>query len=291
MKGTVDTLDMLTRTDASWRSLHVYYDADPLHLITDCLRPLARRALADEAALSWFFLRYWDGGPHCRFRIKTYDEEVVDDLSTEISRYVESYPSPSLLDETSYTRYAFGLADLEGMTEWLPRVPNNSVVRATYSPEHDKYGRGQALSAVERHFHRCSEMSAALLERLSPTELNSVALLILYGVTRECAADCGGGRAETWRGHARERDLNRTFEQQLPTLRRLTELADQSVGSTFHRRWLASLNETSSFFDDALSACRMRSNAAHMLCNRVGISISEEIQLRYFTYRLLAKEA
>ncbi|MFE0459569.1 lantibiotic dehydratase C-terminal domain-containing protein [Kitasatospora sp. NPDC058965] len=151
-----------TSRAGGWRALHVHL---PHSLQTAFLRdevgPVVR-----EAGLGsrFFFLRYWQGGPHVRLRMDGADEETVESVRKALAAAVP--PMTAELDaEYDYeVSLQSDLARLEGEAAKDVRPPG-TVEPMTYTPEYDKYGGTEGVRIAEQVFCRTSvavlELAAA----------------------------------------------------------------------------------------------------------------------------------
>ncbi|MBB4933459.1 thiopeptide-type bacteriocin biosynthesis protein [Lipingzhangella halophila] len=155
--------------DTGWVAAHVFCDDNPGRLAVDVLPGLVAELRESGLAQEFFFLRYWDGGKHMRFRFRPGgpgDAPAVRDLVEKRCRdYLAAHPAPDLLDEAEYEALAPTLAASEKATSYLPRQRNNSVVFMPYHREHGRYGYGAAMAAAEEHFAESSETALNLLTR------------------------------------------------------------------------------------------------------------------------------
>lgn|GEM_PF-564180 len=151
----------------SWVSVHAFHHGDLDVLLLRGARPLVehlrRRGLVD----GFFFLRYWDGGPHLRLRLRaTTAPALVEAVALRwLRHYLTEHPAPAAPDDLAgYPAYAAALARAEGMAEFLPKpLPNNTAHAIAYRPETGRYGDGPALDAVERHFVESSRIALGLI--------------------------------------------------------------------------------------------------------------------------------
>lgn len=153
-----------TGTDQAggWRALHVHL---PHSVQTPYLRevvgPLMRGA---GAGSRFFFLRYWQGGPHLRLRIDGAGAEATASLRTALRAAVP----PMTAELTAEYDYAVSLqselATLEGERPAEVRPPG-TVEPIPYSPEYEKYGGTAGVRIAEELFCRTS---AAVLSLPAP---------------------------------------------------------------------------------------------------------------------------
>ncbi|MFI9813828.1 thiopeptide-type bacteriocin biosynthesis protein [Saccharothrix variisporea] len=150
-----------------WVAAHVFHRADQDSLITQAMAPLCEDLVRAGHVEDWFFLRYWEGGPHVRLRLRVVEqpEHVRTAVANACAHHLSAHPTPP--DDWTQHRYdlvARRRATAERMPDWDRRLrPADTVEFTTYQPEHHAYGTGRALQAVERHFTDSSRIATALL--------------------------------------------------------------------------------------------------------------------------------
>ncbi len=116
-----------------WLSLHLFVNRQPLiHIIKAVLVPLSEEIETCSPAC-FFFISYWENGPHIRLRIKATPESIAV-IKSHISDFIRS------INEI----YSTG-AELLIRTE-----------EAEYVPETARYGGRQGLLLAESHFDASS---------------------------------------------------------------------------------------------------------------------------------------
>ncbi len=136
---------MKPENTSSWLAAYLYYNEPWERLLTEALLPYAEIVLSTGIANSFFFVRYWEKGPHIRLRFKA-DPEVIEkilrsNLEEHFLNYFESVPS--FRTEPPYP------AQLPDTYKWHP---NNSVQYAPYVPETDRYGGPAGIVLAEQQF-------------------------------------------------------------------------------------------------------------------------------------------
>lgn len=266
-----------------WVSVHAFYHGNLDLLLLDAVRPLVqdlrRRRLID----GFFFLRYWDGGQHLRLRLRTestVDKEVEHLALERLRGFIEANPAEDLGNLHLYPEYAAKFARAEGVTDYLRTpMPNNTVHAIEYRPETDRYGDGEALSAVERHFVESSRIALGLIGAgLTRDQRHTVALSALL---------------LAWRaGEPRRVEPAEEFESRYLAMRatlhtiadRMAEIADGTSAlppSGALSSWWRSIN--------AVPDRRVTDICAHLLCNRLGLTIADERYVRYLAARTAAE--
>ncbi len=140
----------------AWLAAHLYYDGPWERFLTGAVRPFVARTLAEPGVQQYFFIRYWERGPHVRLRFKgdaaTLEERVKPALLGHFGRYFRAFPSrrtgPALTKP------------LPAGEEWFP---DHSVQFIPYEPETERYGGPAALAVAERQFEASSDAVLALL--------------------------------------------------------------------------------------------------------------------------------
>ncbi len=266
----------------TWVSIHAYYHGDLDVLLREAVRPLVAEFRAAGLIDGYFFLRYWDGGPHLRVRLSTGTGRDVEARALDHLRgYLAARPSADLPGADRYPREAARRAAAEGLTDYLRvPVPNNTARPVAYRPEHHRYGYGAALAAVERHFVESSRIALGL---------------VTAGLTRDRRhAAAFAAIILGWHGQRlRPPDHDDRYEAGYPRLRDgLHRLADQmamvATGTTTLpaggalRAWHRTIG--------SVPDPRVADLCTHLFCNRLGVGPAEERYLRYLAARTLTGE-
>jgi Lantibiotic biosynthesis dehydratase C-term len=154
----------------TWASVHVHGSGDLGEVLTGAVAPVMRRLVDDGSVHRWFYLRYWEGGPHLRVRAATLPdrgESVTGALRDGLAGW---HMPPSTLSATEYRQIAEHLARAEGRTDYeRDLLPPGTVRAVPYRPEHEVYGDGATLAAAERHFVESSALALDVLAT-APTQ-------------------------------------------------------------------------------------------------------------------------
>jgi Lantibiotic biosynthesis dehydratase C-term/Nitroreductase family len=146
-----------------WVSAHLYFHGDLDDVIAHVVTPAVRAVSERPAGGQHFFLRYWEGGPHVRLRIRAADQDTAA-VQHAIRRHAEDYfarnASATRVDAEAYRATRRWAMSLEPWTDPAAELsPNNSVRFVPYRREHHKYGHGPAMAAVEQHFTESSDIA------------------------------------------------------------------------------------------------------------------------------------
>ena len=269
-----------------WVSVHAFHHGDQDALLLGGVRPLLAELRAAGLVEEFFFLRYWDGGPHLRLRFlppSTVDGDQLQRLVLDrLRRHLAAHPAPESAAVADYPRFAPVLARREGVTEYLRRPrPNNTVRPVRYVPETERYGDGADLVAVERHFGESSRIALGL---------------IAAGATRgqrHTTALCAVQLAWLAAGHrppvSADPDADARYladRQRLRTLKiRVAEIAEGTStlpASGALTTWWRSIG--------AAPVRRVADLCAHLLCNRLGLGYPDERRVRQLAARAVADD-
>ncbi|MBR5636658.1 MAG: thiopeptide-type bacteriocin biosynthesis protein [Pseudobutyrivibrio sp.] len=148
----------------NWKSYHIFYHDGLLQerLICECIYPLMKE-LKDGGSISkWFFIRYWEGGPHIRLRflpIKDVENQVVSRISTFLE---ENKAQITISREEYYKNQKFDGKPLDVST--LPWFENNSIVPVDYERELERYGGENTIPYCESIFMVTSDYAARIID-------------------------------------------------------------------------------------------------------------------------------
>lgn len=179
-----------------WLSIHVFHRGSLDLLLTRTVAPMVGELHRAAEIDGWFFLRYWEGGPHLRLRLLPHSPDHAGEISTRVSerctRHLADRPSPpGGYRQAEYAALGARLAAAERMSDWDRRLrPDDTVEFVPYRPEYNSYGVGPALLAVERHFTQSSAIAARLLvNRPEPDRRQGAALALLISALAVCEPD------------------------------------------------------------------------------------------------------
>lgn len=279
--------------DASldWLSLHLRCDGNTDEFLRGPIQMVLEELDARGTASSWFYLRYWEGGPHIRLRLllPTHDRALAAELVREQTRPWLNAHDPEYPGATeAYAQIARSLATREAEhRELLPWQPHGRIWEQTYVPETAKYGAGASLQAFEQHFRDSSELALRVLrQQPSTTQVLSLAtLLVLTGWARDDIGPTMQSRADLL-----DRWSSATALDRRPPAIVRPDLMDRlfqrarTGQDPWSRQWSASLDELHRASSAAgVPAARWRNGAdicQHLLCNRLGLTLEQELTVR-----------
>lgn len=275
----------------AWLSLHLRCDGNTDEFLRGPVLQTIDELLEQNTARSWFYLRYWEGGPHIRLRLllpadrRAMVAELVQERARPwLSEHDPGYPAAA----DAYVQIAQSLAAREREDrDPMPWQPHGQTWEQAYVPEATKYGTGASLRAFEQHFRESSDLALRVLRQHPSTTqvLSLAALLVLTGWGRE---DIGptvqsrGELVERWSSPAAldRRTPSRVRPDLLDGLLRRARADDDP----WCRDWRASLRRLHRATSAAGFAAERWRNGAdichHLLCNRLGLTLEQELTVR-----------
>jgi thiopeptide-type bacteriocin biosynthesis protein len=248
----------------------------------------------------WFFIRYWQAGPHVRVRIGDLDEQSFESVEESLRSRLE-VAGKLAGDEHSVTEagYHAGAARFAAHERGTDRVVQEllapDVYRARYEPEYDRYGGPDLMPRTERLFQVSSELVVGVLPHLSSAGTRAAAALratvsaaAALGDATEQAAFYAHGLA-AWRAWAVDSGLPGERIDMLSRQAGAAGAAGSGVDPTDHgpfSSWHVAIATLAGEIRRAGGdhPGRIVSSHVHMFHNRLGMGLLEELR----TYAWLA---
>ena len=140
----------------AWLAAYLFYGEPWETFLTAAVQPFVTQTLASGAAEQFFFIRYWEQGPHIRLRLKGGPERLAGQVRPQLEAFFNRHfllaPSKRLEPEAAVTWPAH--------MRWLP---NHSVRFVPYEPEIERYGGPVGMAIAEEQFHLSSRVVLQLL--------------------------------------------------------------------------------------------------------------------------------
>lgn len=250
-------------------------------LVRDAVGPAVEWCRLQQPQASWFFVRYWQYGPHVRLRFggleiaaEQHVERLLRACVAEVGATV-----PGTLTPEEYRRHAWYLAAAGegGGPLDLGELSPPGVYRRAYRPEVVRYGGADLLAESETLFEEASELALAFL-RLNPPEAARAGLGLratwaaLGAIAEQDRHRFCRQAAEHWQAWAADGDLGKIPAP--PARGRLEGQLPPPV-----RRWSDRLGHAMTAWRGQLPAAqseRILQAHLHMLHNRLGLSIGQE---------------
>ncbi|MFE7600434.1 thiopeptide-type bacteriocin biosynthesis protein [Streptomyces sp. NPDC057494] len=275
--------------------LHLGTTARSAHdrVVTDVIGPTVREL---APGTPWFFIRYWQSGPHLRLRVGDLDAparaRVEAALTARLAVAGAPAPGEEPLDPAAYRSGAERLAAAgeTGENTSVKALLPPGVHPAVYEPESDRYGGTALMPAAESLFTLSSTLVLAALPKV--TGERQRATLALRGTLAVAAAL--GDPAErayyyahglgAWRAWAAEAGHPAALLDTITRVEGAVTLDPEAHGpfAGWHARLAAHAGEIRA--QSPSHPGMVLFSHAHMLHNRLGLSLLEELR----TYAVLA---
>lgn len=272
-----------------WHSYHIFYFDGLLQekLICECIAPLMKEYLEKKAIEKWFFIRYWEGGPHVRLRFLG-GADVEEEIVSRIKRFVEENKSDSTLTKEDYYRnHTFDGEDLDRSK--LPWYENNSIQAISYEREYERYGGEVTIPVCESLFMSSSIMASDLIAatRSNMGQRISIALnlIIVFLYELEIKPEYFFFYyKDLWDKFFKYSDLEASYFGTLNVRSRLSSITEGMSSNPLYVKWcemtrtdVATLKEIWKDNPERLYGIVM--SLVHMFNNRLGIIPNMERQI------------
>lgn len=184
-----------TDTGTTWSAWHLHLASNAPSLLDRVVNQVIAPVVQTLDGAPWFFIRYWEGGPHLRLRVGDLSpaeharmEALLRELLATVGWLADD---EATLSEEAYRTEAGLLARGEyGSDHPVQELRTPGVYRAVYEPETARYGGPALMPQTERLFQRSSELVLALLPHVSTPQTRSALAL---RATVSAAAALGDG--------------------------------------------------------------------------------------------------
>jgi hypothetical protein len=303
-----------------WVSAHLYYHDARDELLRGAVGPLVGELTAGGLIGGFFFIRYWQGGPHLRLRVRLPDQGhargVERLIEARIGRFFARRPSQTVVCFEDYQRSAGWLSQHEfGQATMVePLQPNNSLRYVAYVPEEDRLGGPAGVAAFEPHFMDSAALALEVIDA-HPSEQRrtgrALAMMLLaaavvipdpnrlaryfrYSYRGWGIRHAGGDRA---RFAHYETGWQQSYDRQRVQLgelaRRLLDEARSGAGERLDAvsaRWVVSVSCLRDRLVEArLALAPLLFQCLHKHNNRLGITVAEETYLLFLLQRTLTE--
>lgn len=272
-------------TTDTWHSYHLFLHSgtqDTDAFLTQDAAPLLDGLVAAGDATEWFFIRYGEGGPHLRIRVRGLGAAAAAGLPAALARAAEERPAVA--------------------GSWPSR--HGEVRTVEYVPETHRYGGPRALPTAEQVFVISSRIAVEALRAITRTPGGSARLTVAADLAHATAAALGMDRlaaarwlrrqAAGWRwvtevpllpGAAVHTRVNSVYAAQRQALARRAEAVRDGAAGDSGAPWLPAWTHRVRAADQRLRAELgeesevlpwVWASQLHMLLNRLGVTPDEE---------------
>ncbi len=276
-----------------WRSLHIFYYDNHDKLLCCGILPIIQKYNIQQ----FFFIRYWEKGPHIRLRIKTNDDVLIEKIINDLEKYILANRSTASISKEYYNDLTQIYAEKERLESesWQELIPNNTICRMRYIPEIDKYHGEKGVKIAENEFCFSSFLAINVLLKVKS---KSEKMLCGAAYAMELV-DCVLKNDEAklrflklyrkyWEKFSEITPSSKEQIRQIVSkinceyIRKIERMYARSVGN-FHKDIFEKLgNDDKKQFDFLM-------NFVHLFNNRIGIIPYEEIQTTFICQKLVGE--
>jgi thiopeptide-type bacteriocin biosynthesis protein len=191
-------------------SLHAHVSGHENAFLRQVLVPAL--AALPQAPAACFFLRYWQGGPHLRLRVRASPAQqaaLLTQIEGRFGIWSQSVGEFTLPDAAEHAAMARRFAALEGVPGEVTMLASPALIPSAYVAEAGKYGGDCGLDIAEQVWHASS---AVVLAANDANQLQGarrahhglhMALLAVraFGLSVAQAAQFFGGCAQVWQAY------------------------------------------------------------------------------------------
>ena len=96
----------MNENQPQWFAVYLYYAEPWDELLINAVRPFVNEMMNAKLADQYFFIRYWEKGPHIRLRFKGIPEKLNHEIRPRLIRHFENYynSKPSQRIDPEWTR-------------------------------------------------------------------------------------------------------------------------------------------------------------------------------------------
>ena len=140
---------MPNKLNPNWLSVHLYYSEPWESFLIKAVLPYLKTVVDTGISERFFFIRYWDKGPHIRLRFKAENTLIESLIKSNLREHFDVYfdAKPSSRIEPDYP------ANFPQDQKW---ISNNSLLFVDYEAETLRYGGEEGMEIAEAQFHASS---------------------------------------------------------------------------------------------------------------------------------------
>jgi len=142
--------------DESWLAAYLYYAEPWEEFLIRGVQPFIRLVMEKKQAGQFFFIRYWERGPHIRLRFKGDPGQMAANIKPRLESHFNDYfqQNPSKREDPEYVK------NLPEEYRWFP---NNTVQYIPYGPEVERYGGPTGIIIAEKQFQVSADAVLAII--------------------------------------------------------------------------------------------------------------------------------
>lgn len=131
---------MVEERKQAWISAYLFYTGSANKYLIECIQPFIKKMKYEKGLIRYFFIRYYEGGPHIRLRLLVKKEEE------------------SKWKKRLYSKHKAYNAEIKKCTKISEEYANFGIQFVEYIPEINRYGGIHVMNEAEKQFESGSEV-------------------------------------------------------------------------------------------------------------------------------------
>jgi len=145
---------MENNNDKIWLAAYLYYGQPWEEFLAKAVKPIVEEIMNKKWAEQFFFIRYWEKGPHIRLRFKGDSELLESSVKPLITSHFEKFFKENPSERTEPGQ------ELSEENKWYP---NNSIQFIEYEPEVERYAGPKGIKVAEKQFMASSKATLEII--------------------------------------------------------------------------------------------------------------------------------
>ncbi|MCF0125078.1 MAG: hypothetical protein HUJ68_04865 [Clostridia bacterium] len=282
-----------------WRALHIFYYDKQDEMLVNGIMPIIKKYNLTQ----FFFIRYWENGPHIRFRINIDDDKLFKNIENEVEQYIANNPSTAVLSEKAYIASVAVYAEKEKYEVKEPNnlIANNTVCVFEYIPEIMKYHGINGVFIAESEFCFSSTLAFQVIEK-NLNKKNQIAFGAAFEfILVNCVLDNESDVLKFlqfykmyWKNYSRisEAQLSKVegCVEQLNTepIKNIAKVFEKNKADVFHIQLFKEISEK--IGNDSKIRFDFLMNFIHLFNNRINIVPVEEIETTLICEKIMKEK-
>lgn len=160
-----------------WKAIHIFYYDNQDYLLLKLINSLVKKYNIQD----FFFIRYWESGPHVRFRFKS---KRIKELERGIETFLRENPSSLEINKDDLIKINKEYYRSENIKKHEPVMiaSNNSFKEFKYYPEYNKYFGKNGVEIAEEEFIFSSKLVLILLSINKDTSFKIALACIFFRI-------------------------------------------------------------------------------------------------------------
>ncbi|MCC6864525.1 MAG: hypothetical protein IT280_00020 [Ignavibacteria bacterium] len=172
---------------SNWISLYLYYEEPWDRFISTTINNYVNLLFKKKLISKFFFVRYWELGPHVRLRLKVENKADIINVTNMSMKYFSEFfrENPSIRRDLSFI-------------DSNKLIDNNLVVERQYEPETENYGGKDFMDISESIFFSSSKAVISAIKanpkidyssKIGISILLNLGLLNRFNLSKSCIVD------------------------------------------------------------------------------------------------------